>query len=615
VPTGRASPQTPPENKECMIAIQGGGIFALPMLGQARAILSAGYIPLGFAGSSGGAILATLLWAGLSPDRIEQEFKNILQANPDGFSEFLLPLGTAPLSLPQLRASGEMIESLFPLPESTYRLILHLIRRRRDISSLVPPFRDAWARRGFFAGDRFKAFIERLVREGLKIPLERPQPVIFADVNAGDNRRGPRRPPLLLTATNVSRGKLELIDSTDPVYANMSIADAVRASAGFPLFFEPTDISGAGNGRCFVDGGMIANFPLWAFSRAFREKLQRRTDYGWLAARPWLPIGIRVSDAEENRDVSRPMDYVSRLFAVAFGMARNDMEERLVAATHAHCLIINQETHSLPLNPKTGKPLQVLDVDAVTAENLGNLTKTGDEAANKALQARGNYVIYNPACAPDVLKQLKDLVERCERAMQMSVPDQFHMRSNIFIAVREKLQMRFSLRMEGAIDDGLEFKDLSTGVTGWCYQTRSPALCNLAHVASVAKAASTRAASSVAQPDLPYKVEPDKIESSLSWLISYPIFDPAERQPLTGRLPPPDVAAPGLLALQGQDVGPILGVVNVDAAWDYAALKLDPNPEIHVSDPRIIAVIDTVAQASLRLARALVAHREKDYTA
>jgi hypothetical protein len=31
---------------------------------------------------------------------------------------------------------------------------------------------------------------------------------------------------------------------------------------------------------------MVANFPLWAFSRTFREKLQQREDYGWLAPRP-----------------------------------------------------------------------------------------------------------------------------------------------------------------------------------------------------------------------------------------------------------------------------------------------------------------------------------------
>src|SRR5271157_5067574 len=48
------SPQGAPENKEAVIAIQGGGIYALPMLGQARAIIAAGYIPLAFAGNSGG---------------------------------------------------------------------------------------------------------------------------------------------------------------------------------------------------------------------------------------------------------------------------------------------------------------------------------------------------------------------------------------------------------------------------------------------------------------------------------------------------------------------------------------------------------------------------------
>lgn len=86
-------PQAVPENRETVIAIQGGGIYALPMLGQARAILAAGYVPLGFAGNSGGAILAALLWAGLTPDRIARALEQKLGDNPDGLADLLLPRG------------------------------------------------------------------------------------------------------------------------------------------------------------------------------------------------------------------------------------------------------------------------------------------------------------------------------------------------------------------------------------------------------------------------------------------------------------------------------------------------------------------------------------------
>ena len=63
---------------------------------------------------------------------------------------------------------------------------------------------------------------------------------------------------------------------------------------------------------------------------------------------------------------------------------------------------------------------------------------------------------------------------------------------------------------------------------------------------------------------------------------------------------------PGIHRLTSDLIGPIVGIVNVDAGWNYDAIGLDPRPDVHASDPRIITVIDTVAQASLRLARLLV---------
>jgi hypothetical protein len=90
-------------------------------------------------------------------------------------------------------------------------------------------------------------------------------------------------------------------------------------------------------------------------------------------------------------------------------------------------------------------------------------------------------------------------------------------------------------------------------------------------------------------------------------MICYPIFDPAERQAL--RVPVggwPEIPAPGIHRLQSDLIGPILGLVNVDAGWDYTRLGLPPSPEDHAGDRRILAVIDTVVQASMRLARLLV---------
>lgn len=160
--------------------------------------------------------------------------------------------------------------------------------------------------------------------------------------------------------------------------------------------------------------------------------------------------------------------------------------------------------------------------------------------------------------------------------------------------------MRFSARMTGHSDDGLRFPDLATGVNGWCYQARSPAICNLQTVAEIAARRGER----------PFHMSRElqaRIRTDRSWLISFPIFDATERQPLRERpRGMPAVYDVALQRLQADAVGPILGMVNVDAGWNYQELRISPEPVMHIADRRIIALIDTVAQASLRLARLLV---------
>jgi predicted acylesterase/phospholipase RssA len=594
---GALSPQSPPENREAVIAIQGGSIYALPMLGQARAILAAGYIPLGFAGNSGGAILATLLWSGLTPNRIEEAFTALLRTDPDGLTNLLLPRepGDRPFRLGDLQALPRQVRELWPLPRTRLglaRLIWRKWQTVRDVMTAVGPH---WTGRGVFPGELFVDFLEGLLQEGLGLRQERA--VMFGDAR----RRAARRPPLLLTVTNVSRGCLELIDSTDASYDSVSIAATVRASAGFPLFFRPIDLPGTAAGRCFVDGGMVANFPLWAFSRAFRQQLQRHDDYGWLAPRPWLPIGLRVCDEMQHADVAAPWGYARRLAAIASGMARNDMEDRLVAATQTHALIVTQRPASLPPHPATGKVLDVLDLDAVTASNIQAIIRSGEEAANAALRAYGGFAVYNPECGPAVQTFLENLLQRCEHAMGVA-PDRLGLRANIFMAIGQHLEMRFSTRMAGTTDDGLQFPDLATGLNGWSYQTRSPAICNLGVVSAVVGASGGELRPFRMSRRLQDRIEPDR-----TWLISYPVFDPTERQPLHDAPPAAaSVYAPGTRRLQADHIGPILAILNVDAAWDYEELGLHESPDIHVADPRIVAMIDTVAQASLRLARLLI---------
>lgn len=590
-------PQTPPVNKEVVIAIQGGGIYALPMLGQARAFLEAGYVPVGFAGNSGGAILAALLWSGLKPQRIEAALTDLLKDRPGALSDLLLPSNKRPgpiAGIPdQLRTLPARLRSLFPLPSVGITQPVALVKLLRKATGIQKDLAGPWKARGAFSGDKFMEFVDRLVREGLGVPGD--SMVRFRDVKTN-------RPPLLLTVTNVSHGRLDIIDSTDPAFADVEIARAVRASGGFPGFFQPIDLPGMGEGRCFVDGGMIANFPLWVFSATFRERLQQDARFGWLASRPWIPVGLRVRDeAVDPVDVESPSAYVAQLALIATGMARNDLEDRLVAMALPSHVAVTQPASSLPNNPATNKPLGFLDVGAVTAANLAGIIASGEAAANKVIVQQGNRQVYDPDCGQKVLACLEELLLKCEHAMGAEA-DEAKMRANIFMPVQSTMHMRFGVRMKGCVDDGLIFDTLDQGLTGASYRLRSGAICNLQTVREIAERPAAESPPYGMDRKFHLRTDPGQ-----TWLISYPVFDPSERRPLhSAPRRPSSIYRPAMCRLATEHTGSILAVLNVDAALDYAKQKLNPVPDMQVMDRRIVAIIDAVAQTSLSLARILV---------
>ncbi len=61
------------------VTIQGGGLFGLSLLGQLNALLKQGFRPIALAGTSAGAIVATLHWAGLTPTQIAEEVATLAE--------------------------------------------------------------------------------------------------------------------------------------------------------------------------------------------------------------------------------------------------------------------------------------------------------------------------------------------------------------------------------------------------------------------------------------------------------------------------------------------------------------------------------------------------------
>lgn len=79
---------------------------------------------------------------------------------------------------------------------------------------------------------------------------------------------------LKVVVSDLTLGKLVVVpDDLQRIYGissdDFSVATAVRMSAGFPYFFMPKEITGKNNQKSIiVDGGLLSNFPLWVFENS-----------------------------------------------------------------------------------------------------------------------------------------------------------------------------------------------------------------------------------------------------------------------------------------------------------------------------------------------------------
>lgn len=606
-------------NREAVIAIQGGGVYALSLLGQAKAVLDHGYIPLAFAGTSGGAILASLLWSGLSPQQIQNEFTEMVNQDPAALLSLLSPFEPPPkphfdyaafLALQQrLKQALASIPAGEPEQKASWfrRAVgvlpgaWHAGRATFDAWGLWKQLQPHIRNRGLFKGEKFEQVIDNLVRKGLgphadSLPAD--DPITFGDVHElMAKRRGFYRPPLVLTATNLSWQCLELINSVEPRYYGMPIAAAVRASAGFPVFFRPRAFGDTLNRQWFVDGGLISNFPIWTFSDAFRDQIAKSQFYSAYAWRPWLRIGLRVvADEKAPEDLLDPGRYIAALVGMLTGAARNELED-ILAGQDPRSIVIKQPAS------KTEGP-GVLAIGDVNAEKIQKMVDLGHEAAVEELKKRDIPTIFttNPDLDEVMAERLRSIVEECECVMGSGAEP--HFRINVFIPVKNELAMLFSHKMTGDPDDKLVFPNLSTGVAGACYQLSTTLVCNLEKVKLLRT--SNRAAFNRLfnmTDEMQMTVRQDR-----TWLMSVPIFDPHEVRVLTQAAQArqwPDIPRIATSDIGIGLRGPLLGVLNIDAGWKYDEIDLNPDPDLQSTDSRIRAISAIMQAGALTIGAAL----------
>ena len=255
------------------LALEGGGVKGIGLVGAILVLDEAGYRFRGVAGTSAGAIAACLV-------------ASITKA------------GAPMTGLRELM--GSMRFSDF-MPEG--RLHRFLDHQGGKVGSLVADAAVLSHRMGVYSGDYLAEWLTpKLADLGVRT---------FEDLRLPDDDPGRSLPDghdyrLVVHTSDITRGQLVRLPWDYPMYGwdpqGMDVVRAVRASMSIPFFFEPVTFDAqsadvevpAPDGRSvtqhyeggsvtWVDGGMLRNFPIHAFDRA---------DGG---VPRWPTIGIKLS--------------------------------------------------------------------------------------------------------------------------------------------------------------------------------------------------------------------------------------------------------------------------------------------------------------------------------
>lgn len=192
---------------------EGGGIKTIGLIGAAQVVEEQGYQWHSLVGTSGGAIIAAFLTAGYKAGEVLQ----FLKETP--LKSFL---------------ANDNILAKIPIAGQGIRFYLS---------------------HGLYTGNRIESWIrEKLALKGIRT---------FGDLNGKE---------LKVITSDISLGRMVVLPDDLPDYgldpARFDIALAIRMSMSIPFFFEPVLLVYGSEKQftsCFMDGGMLSNFPVWLF--------------------------------------------------------------------------------------------------------------------------------------------------------------------------------------------------------------------------------------------------------------------------------------------------------------------------------------------------------------
>jgi len=579
--------------RRCVIAIQGGGVYGISLLGQLQAVEDQRIRADALAGTSAGAIIATLYWVGYTPRQILSILKRWAREG-----ELLSLLGPPD---PHRQLSLQDFTSLFrarPHKHSSSALqVLRRVTRRWKV--LPTAIRRLYGFSGLYDGTILEKRLDELIRGSPLLAKHRFQlptsgKVTFGDISRVLGERSLSLPILFLTMTNLNKRELVIANSREEKYNDLELARVVRASAGFPGAFVPVPIAIAGETCFYSDGGIVLNFPAYAFIKEYRKLISPKL--------PYVTIGLRLGPGPNSAiDCARPKGCYAALFRLLTGEARSWLESELSEAS-PYSIVVRQ-----PLDESAEAPSNVMAVNELTEERIQKMFDAARCFAQRRL-AGCEFGLPSAEVGTSIEQRLAQLVQEC--AVILNVPDAAYehtLRSNIFLACSGttragesivRLVLTHSCNMQGDPDEQMVFQ-LHQGLVGLVFSLREPLWCDpTKFLAETQPGGSLHIpGSSQWTPELNVRVRKDR-----NYLVSVPILDPThlgtELADAAKRTRPPSATeGPGHGGFQSPrlEVGrmPPFGVLALDGHFQ--------DPQLAASQVRLAAVVSCMQLASLEI--------------
>jgi NTE family protein len=252
------------------LVLEGGGVKGIGLVGAIRSFSDSGYRFRRVAGTSAGAIVGSLTAAGVAPAELERIMREI------DYRKF---------------QDGSVL-ARFGRLGAGLQIVLHKGVYKGDWLHdwVAGQLRDAGVRTW---GD---LKITRQDDPGSALPPERSYKLVVIVSDVSDNRL--LRLPWDYGRLGVGPGQVD----------EMPVANAVRASASIPFFFQPCmlEVPGRKGHLYLTDGGMLSNFPIDVFDR--RDDRRPR----------WPTFGVKLS-ARPEANLQGPAPTIHGV--MRFGMA------------------------------------------------------------------------------------------------------------------------------------------------------------------------------------------------------------------------------------------------------------------------------------------------------